>query len=131
VFYLFLRDLSTETAELRSLDLASGRVENLLPGLSVNDYDISRNGQEVAFTITDANGDSSIWIASLDRRAAPRKVVDGADQVSFGVEGELLFRSLDERVNVIGRVRTDGSNRERLTGAGPILDKYGVSPDGK
>ena len=115
----------------RSIDLASGRVENLLPGLSVNDYDISRDGKEVAFTITEANGDSSIWIASLDRRAAPRKVVDSADQVSFGAEGELLFRSLDERVNVIGRIRTDGSNHERLTAVGPILDKYGVSPDGK
>jgi Tol biopolymer transport system component len=131
VFYLFLRDLSAETAELRSIDLATGRVENLLPGLPVNDYDISRDGKEVAFTIPEANGDSSIWIASLDRRAAPRKVVDSADQVSFGAAGVLLFRSLDERINVIGRVRTDGSHRERLTAAGPILDKYGVSPDGR
>ena len=131
VFYLFLRDLSASTTELRSLELATGRVESLLPGMSVSDYDVSRDGKEVAFTVIAANGESNIWIAPLDRRTAPRQVVQGADQVSFGAEGELIFRSLDERINVLGRVRTDGSGRERLTAIGPILDKYGVSPDGR
>jgi dipeptidyl aminopeptidase/acylaminoacyl peptidase len=131
VFYLYLRDLSVSSAELRAIDLASGRVDTLLPGISVTDYDVSRDGKEVAFTVTEATGESNIWFASLDRRAPPRQIAQSADQVSFGAEGELVFRSLDDRArNVLGRIRTDGSNRERLTSI-PILDKFGVSPDGR
>jgi dipeptidyl aminopeptidase/acylaminoacyl peptidase len=131
VFYLYLRDLSVSSAELRSIDLASGKVDTLLPGISVTDYDVSRDDKQVAFTVTEANGDSNIWLASLDRRAAPRQVAQSADQVSFGAEGELVFRSLDDKArNVLGRIRTDGSTRERLTSV-PVLDKFGVSPDGR
>ena len=99
--------------------------------MSITDYDVSRDDREVAYTVIEANGDSSIWVAPLDRRAAPRQVVQGGDQVSFGADGELVFRSLEQKAaNVLGRVRTDGTNRERLT-AVPVLDKFGVSPDGR
>jgi hypothetical protein len=80
--------------------------------------------------VTDSKGESSIWLAPLDRRAPPRQVAQAADQVSFGSVGELIFRSLEATTTVLGRIKTDGSGRERLTNV-PLLDKFEVSPDGR
>src|ERR1700674_2489713 len=75
VFYLLVRDwwLSAigwvaSSAELRSVDLGSGKTDSVLPGVSVTDYSISRDEKEVAFTTTDSDGATQIWLASLDRR---------------------------------------------------------------
>jgi Tol biopolymer transport system component len=137
VFYLFVRDLMSKagnwvpsSAELRSVDLASGRSDTVLPGVSVTDYDISRDETEVAFTTMDKDGESQIWLASLDRRTPPRRVARGGDEVSFGADGDLVFRSLDEKMDVLVRIRKDGSGRKPLTTL-PVLEKGGISPDGE
>ena len=118
------------SAELRSVDLASGKTDSVLPGVSVTDYDMSRDEKEVAFTTTDSSGESQIWLASLDRRTPPRQIARGGDQVSFGADGDLVFRSLEGTKNFLVRIKKDGRGRERLTTT-PILDKFGVSPDGE
>jgi serine/threonine protein kinase/Tol biopolymer transport system component len=135
VFYLSARDVVSSrgdwvpsSAELRSVDLASGKTDSVLSGVSVTDYDMSRDEKEVAFTTTDSGGASQIWLAPLDRRTPPLRIAAG-DQVSFGAEGDLVFRSLEGTTNFPVRIKKDGSGRERLTSA-PILEKFGVSPDG-
>jgi Tol biopolymer transport system component len=138
VFYLFARDVQLSaagwkpsSAELRSVDLASGKTDSVLPGISVADYDISRDEQDVAFTTVDSRGDSQIWLASLERRTPPRQIVQAGagDEVSFGADGELVFRSLGEN-NVLVRIKKDGTGRERIAAAS-VLEKGGVSPDGE
>jgi len=84
---------------------------------------------EVAYATTENGGESQIWLASLDRRTSPRQIARGGDQVSFGAEGELIFRSLEEKTNWLVRIQKDGTGRERVTTA-PILDKGAVSPGG-
>ena len=118
------------SAELRSLDLASGASDSLVPGMSVTDYDISRDEKEVAFTTTDGDGGSAIWLASLDRRTAPRLIARAGDQVSFGANGDLIFRSLEETTNLLVRIEKDGTGREQIA-TPSILDKFSVSPDGE
>jgi serine/threonine protein kinase len=140
VFYLLARDLelSAETAfgcvassgELHSVDLRSGKTDSVLPGASVRDYDISRDEKEVAFTTMESDGESQIWLASLDRRKPPRQIARAGDQVSFGADGDLVFRSLEETTNWLVRIKKDGRERERITTA-PVLEKFGVSPDGE
>jgi serine/threonine protein kinase len=140
VFYLLARDLelSAETAfgwaassgELHSVDLGSGKTDSVLPGASVRDYDISRDEKEVAYTTRESSGESQIWLASLDRRKPPRQITRAGDQVSFGADGDLIFRSLEETTNWLVRIKKDGRERERITTA-PVLEKLGVSPDGK
>ena len=136
VFYLLVRDwwLSgrgrvAASAELRSLDPKSGKSESVLSGASVSDYEISRDEKEVAFTTTDGNGTSQIWLAALDRRTPPRQIAQGGDQVSFGPEEDLVFRSVAEK-NALIRIKKDGTGRSRVTAA-TVLDKFGLSPDGK
>ena len=118
------------SGELRSVDLGSGKTDSVLPGMSVTDYDISRDEKEVAFTTTESGGESQIWLASLDRRTPPRQIARAGDQVSFGADGDLIFRSLEEKTNWLVRIKKDGSERERITTV-PVLDKFGVSPDGE
>ena len=137
VFYLLARDLVLSAAgwvpsssELRSVDLGSGKTDSVLPGVSVADYDISADEKEVAYTITESGGEAQIWLAALDRRTPPRQIARAGDQVSFGVDGDLVFRSLEGTTNVLVRIKKDGSGRERMTTV-PILEKYGVSPDGE
>jgi hypothetical protein len=50
--------------------------------------------------------------------------------VSFGADGDLVFRSLEEKSDVLVRIKKDGSGRELLTTV-PILEKGSVSPDGE
>ena len=136
VFYLLARDwwLAASgwipaSADLRSVDLASGKSETVLSGQSVTNYVISRDEKDVAFTTMDGTGESQIWLAPLDRRTPPRLIARAGDQVSFGAAGELIFRSLEES-NALVRIKTDGSGRERIPTVS-VLSKGEVSPDGE
>jgi hypothetical protein len=100
-----------------------------LPDVPIMDYYLSRDGKEVAFTSRNPGETPRIWLAALDRRAPPRLIANNGDHVSFGVDGELVFRSLEGTTNALVRIRTDGRSPERLPI--PVLDKFGVSPDGR
>jgi serine/threonine protein kinase len=141
VFYLLVRDWwlaaagnrpdgwLPASADLRSVDLATGKSDTLLSGQSVTAFAMSRDEKEVAFTTTNADGQSQIWLAPLDRRTSPRLIVEAGDQVSFGAPGELIFRSL-AKGNALARIKTDGTGFERVPTVS-ILDKRDVSPDGE
>ena len=135
VFYLFVRDWwlapggwLSASADLRSVDLRSGKTEILLSGQSVTAYAISRDEKDVAFTTTNGDGASQIWLAPLDRSTPPRLIVESGDQVSFGAPGELIFRSL-AKGNALARIKADGTGFEQVQTVS-FLDKGEVSPDG-
>ena len=137
VFYLFAQDLElsatgwkSSSSELRSVDLSSGRTEPVMPGVSVTDYDISRDEKVVTFTTKDRSGESQIWLAFLDHSKPASLIARAGDQVSFSPDGNLVFRSLEGETNWLVRIKKDGSERERVTTV-PVLEKLGVSPDGK
>jgi len=128
--YCLMRPNATSsTYELYAVNIASGKAERLFPGVAVKDFDISRDDREVVYS-TMEKGELQIWIAPLDRRSPPRLVTRLGDQVSFGANGEIVFRLLDEHVNYMGRVNKDGSGRQRIS-AIAVIDKLGVSPDGE
>ena len=72
VYYL-MRQKSA--SELWSMDLASGKTEQLVPGASVSDYAISPDEKEVAYTTQERRG-APIWLAALDRSSPPRLVIE-------------------------------------------------------
>jgi DNA-binding winged helix-turn-helix (wHTH) protein/Tol biopolymer transport system component len=120
---------SAAPSELWCIELSSGKRERLLPGFSVFDYDISRDGRHVVFSIAPKAGPPQIWLAPLDRHSPPRALVKSGDQPAFGAEGEIFFRFLDEKMNYLFRVRSDGSGLERVLSM-PILNLVSVAPDG-
>ncbi|HUA86902.1 MAG TPA: protein kinase [Bryobacteraceae bacterium] len=127
VYYLVEKNASSGS-ELWSAEWASGKSNPSLPGVPMIDFDISPDGQQVAFT-TRAGQEGQVFIAPLDRSAPPRLVVRGGDSVSFGAPGELVFRQLTTKLDYLARIKTDGSGLKRVLQE-PILDKLGVSPDG-
>jgi eukaryotic-like serine/threonine-protein kinase len=129
VYFLLRSAPDSDVFELRSLTLATGAVQTLVPGVSIIDYDISRDESEVAFSTHD-RGESWIWIAPLDRRSEPRRIASGADQVSFGVADELIVRSIQASGNRVVRISKDAARREEIDGP-PVHEKGQVSPDGR
>ncbi len=127
VFYLLAKGTSSGS-ELWSAERASGKSNPSLPGVPMTDFDISSDEQKVAFTAR-AGGEKQIFVAPLDGSAPPRLVVRGGDGVSFGADGELVFRQLAAKANYLARIRTDGNGLAHVVEQ-PIADKFGVSPDG-
>ncbi len=127
--YFLRRPPSSSSGELWSMDLSSGKTVNLLPGSSMDEYEVSRDDKEVIYA-TMGSGERQLWLAALDRRSPPRLIAHGADQGSFGAPGEILFRSLEAKQNFIYKMKTDGTALERITNVA-VFYKRGVSPDGE
>jgi DNA-binding winged helix-turn-helix (wHTH) protein/Tol biopolymer transport system component len=128
VYFLSARS-ATEPSELWRVEVASGRKQSLLTGFAVSGYDISPDEQQVVFT-TVLEGTSQIWIAPLDRHAAPSLLIRGGDTVAFDRAGDIFFRSLGEHANFLHRMRSDGSLNVRVLET-PIVEFHAVAPDGR
>jgi len=63
--YFMMANGQTQGFELWVKDLASGKVERLLPGYNMQGYSVSRDGKEVAFTRVDQGGHPSLWLFLL------------------------------------------------------------------
>jgi eukaryotic-like serine/threonine-protein kinase len=127
VYYL-LRKSASAPSELWSTDRVSGKSDLALPGVDIVDFDISADGQQVAFT-AESGRKKGIFIAPLDGSAPPRQIAPSGDTVSFGAPGELVFRELGAHTNYLARIKTDGTGMRRVLDR-PIADKGAVSPDG-
>jgi Tol biopolymer transport system component len=130
VYYLLESSSGALHNELYSMDLASRKPEPLLPGVPVKDYQISRDGLEVAFTKGFRGAVAEIWLASIDGRSPPRLITRTGDEVFWGAPGELIFRRLGEKQNFLFRIQKDGSGLQRIFST-PVLVLLAVSPDGK
>ena len=127
VYYLLQKNASN-AKELWSTERSSGTSNAALPGVSLIDFDISLDGQQVAFTAGNGS-DLRIFIAPLDGSAPPRLVVRGGDSISFAGAGELVFRQIGAHAFYLARVKTDGTGLERVLDK-PIADMNFASPDG-
>jgi DNA-binding winged helix-turn-helix (wHTH) protein/Tol biopolymer transport system component len=93
--YYLLRKLGSRafnSGELWMMDLDSGRTEAVLPGFPMSEFDISPDGRRVTFAALDAEGNSHVWVAPLDRHAPPKQLTASvARQPGFGPSGYVYF----------------------------------------
>ena len=116
--------------ELREADLATGQSERLLAGFLITGYDISADGKQIVFASTHQTKGPRIWLAPLDRRAAPRRLsLADEDSPLFMPGGDILFRASERNANYLYRMKADGTGRERLL-PNPIIGHNAISPDG-
>ncbi|HEY7498175.1 MAG TPA: protein kinase [Vicinamibacterales bacterium] len=109
------RDAAGSAAELWRTDVASGASERLLPGIAMQEYDLSPSETEVVFTVQPSGKPSELWVARLDRATAPKRIAStGENAPYFGPSGAILFRFTDGRVNYLGRMNADGSARRKV-----------------
>jgi hypothetical protein len=81
-----------------------------------------------------------VWLATLNRRSAPRQVTpNAARKAFFGAGGEVLFLGQEKETNFLYRIIEDGSELPKViptpqyVGRQVYIAEYGlnVSPDGK
>jgi len=119
------------SGELWSADLATGKRERLLSDELMDSYDVSRDGSTAVFVRVDANGQSSVWEATLDGSAAPKQLSAlQAIRVLYGPSDDVYFVGGEAPTLYVYRVaRAGGSPRKIVPAAANYL--YAVSPDGK
>jgi serine/threonine protein kinase/Tol biopolymer transport system component len=130
VYYLVKEHSSAVTSTLKAADVTSRRTETVIIDAPIVDYEISRDEQEVVYTLNGDVGEPEVWHAPVDRRIPPRLIARNADQASFGAPGEVVFRSLGGSTNAVVVASLDGSARRQLD-ALTVHSKGGVSPDGQ
>jgi eukaryotic-like serine/threonine-protein kinase len=129
LYYLLRRDSLESPAELWRADLAAGKSEIVLPGVSIGDYDISNDEKEVVFSTQPPGQASQTWIAALDRSAPPRRIGSNGESLPhFGPHNEIVFRLTDGQENYVGAMAGDGTARRKAL-PGPILNFVNISPD--
>jgi DNA-binding winged helix-turn-helix (wHTH) protein/Tol biopolymer transport system component len=126
----YLGRLSPQAAiELWKIDLESGRSQNVAPGLSMLEYDVSDDGKEVVFSTQPAGKSSQLWLATLDRSSPPQLISSsGETSPHFGPDGQILYRLSDEKTHYLARMKRDGSERSHVA-AYPIGNVQTISSD--
>jgi len=134
VLYYLARNASSThfvTGDLWSADLQSGEHRQLLPGISMEHYDVSADKTKVLYVTPDAQGHSPVWIAALDGSEAPRKLTSlNAIRALFGPDGTVYFVAGESGEVHLYRVKQDGTELAKVIQQ-PVEFLYSVSPDGK
>jgi eukaryotic-like serine/threonine-protein kinase len=139
LFYL-KRSGQSGAAELWSTELTSGKSDRVVPGYGIDptfedyyaSYDVTEDGNWVAFLKRDQKGISHIWVASTDHRTSPQQLpsVENEDSPMFLPNSDLVYRASEGGRNYIYTRHRDGSGRKKLLEIA-ILDLTAVSPDGR
>jgi serine/threonine protein kinase/Tol biopolymer transport system component len=119
--------------ELWRMNLESGQKERLFPDFQIAaGYSLSLDGKQILFETLDDKGVSHLWRAALDRRTPPLEVLSGQEilEIAFGPDGSIFFKARDGDSDFLYRMKQDGTGRKKVLEI-PLIDFYGVSPDGK
>jgi eukaryotic-like serine/threonine-protein kinase len=129
--YFLMVSGQSPLVELWVKDLISGKMDKVLPGYSMANYSVSRDGKQVAFAASDSPGHASLWIAPMNRRSSPVRIssTEIEDSPFFLPDGDLVFRAVENGSNFLYRMKPDGSGRRKITPE-RILDLHSVAPDG-
>ena len=127
-----------QQADLWVAPLDTGTSERLLRGVNPFmapsiPYDISLDGKRIVYGVLGADGNTQLWLASLERGFPPRRLsAAGADEFMphFGSGDNVYFCSREGRQSFIYRVKEDGTARRKVL-PDPILELTAVSPDGR
>ena len=110
-------------------DLETGQRQRLLPDFLIQHYDISADGGRVVFVAAGETERSPVWVAALDGRSVPKRLVDkDALRAFFGAAGEVILAAREGGTHFLYRIREDGSELAKVA---QVFNIYSVSPDGQ
>ncbi len=104
----------------------------VLPGSEMENYDVSHDGKQVAFSLRDQQGISHMWLSPTDHRSSPHVRVcyqPGLAVFSSRWRFGVAFRGRMGQ-NFVYRTRQDGTDRRKVI-PDPVLDVGSISPDGR
>jgi eukaryotic-like serine/threonine-protein kinase len=118
--------------ELFVKNFRTGTIDRILPGYSMEQYAISQDGKEVAFTLKNEKGRAGLWVAPTNRRTSPVRISSTRveDSPYFLPDGDIIFRAIAGGSNFLYRMNQDGTGRRKISSEA-IFDVVGFSPDGR
>ena len=126
--YCLVRQQPGSEPELWRVDATTGRKEALFPGISMQDFDISRDNKEALYSCAPPGQTNQFCIAALDRTSPATHVqIANAFQPHFGPAGEILFLRTEAKSNYLDASKRDGSDIRRVFPY-PIIDHVYFSP---
>jgi serine/threonine protein kinase len=130
--YFLMSNARRHAFELWVKDLASGKMEAVLPGYTLSSYSVSQDGKQLTFAMNDASGRSGVWIAPTNHRSSPVRISSNSieDSPFFLPNGDIVFRVIEGNANFLYRMKANGSERRKVTPE-RIFDALTVSPDGR
>jgi len=111
-------------------DLATGEANQVLPGVTMQQYTVSSDEKKIAYVSKDSSGSEGLFVAAADLRSPPQRLSSSDDSPYFLPDGSLVVLSSEGGINYIDRINADGSGRRRIT-YDHVIDLLSVSPDGK
>ena len=119
------------SGELWTTDLFSGKKQRRLPGLLMEQYDVSPDGKLVIFITADQKGEAPLWIAQADGSAQPQRLVNQfCARAMFAPDGEVYFVGGKRENMFLQRIKPDGSSLQRISSEAAFF-LYDISPDGQ
>jgi Tol biopolymer transport system component len=116
VFYLNRLKAPLSGHELWKADIASGKSEPVLPGVSMAEYDISDNGEEVVYSTRPPGKPSQLWLAAFDRSSRPKLIASSGESLPhFSHDGQIAFQFPEGKGHYVGRMNKDGSGLSRVS----------------
>jgi Tol biopolymer transport system component len=140
VYYMARPSPDSTTAELRSVDVSSGKTQILLSGMpepvqeigsslpGFPAFDISDDERQVVYSSRGVDGAMHVFGAPLDRSVPPRELARAAAFPSFGRSDDVFFVDVASNTSLFTRLARDGT-RTRI-GDRTIFARGGLSPDG-
>jgi Tol biopolymer transport system component len=117
--------------ELWVANLDRGDGEKLFPGVLVNSYDVSADGQNITYSSIGPDGAPHAWIARVDRRSPPRQLSGGeALGPVFGHRGCVYYRAPENGEYFIFE-HDPASGTVRKVTSEPAVNAPSVTPDGQ
>jgi DNA-binding winged helix-turn-helix (wHTH) protein/Tol biopolymer transport system component len=130
MFYLVRTQASRAqtSGELWSVDVNTGNRQRVLPGVLIANYSLSHDGRTVVFSSSGNEAGDGIWIADVERRTPPRRLVRGIElRAFFGAPGEIVYIGEDSHLY---RMKEDGTGVAMIS-PDPVAYLSTVSPDGR
>jgi serine/threonine protein kinase len=130
--YFLMANGKSHRNELWAKDLDGGALNKILTDYSIQGYNLSTDGKQIALAVIDDSGHSNLWIVPTSRRSSPVHIVSAAQEDSpfFLPDGDLIFRANEGGSNFLYRMKADGTERRKMI-PDPVLEINAVSPDGR
>ena len=107
--------------------------EQILPEHLGVQFDLSADDRTILLVSgSDDPAKQGIWVAPLDRSAAPRRVFEGkTDRAYFDPAGNIYFPQIENRERFLHRLRAPDYVTNERVADDPLFYVFSISPDGE